>query len=348
MAMNRKERRAAAKQVRGKIGATGLSAKVEQAIALAQGGTFDQAESLLDAALRTNPDDGEAKHQLGMIHVRTGRTQSGLKLLREAVEARPGEALYWNNLAAAYLSVEMSEQAAEAARKATDITPGYAMAWQNLAFALRDLKQHASAIEAFESGAKIEAPSAESLASWADSLGNEKRMIEAEVHARRALEKAPKDPAILSLLGWVLIEQNKDQEAREAFKSSLDLKPDQLLAALNYGLLLLKVNESESALRWLRRATSIDPKSVVAWRVLAEQLFKSGLKDEALPAAERALRLAPDDRVVADLVKKLKGGNAPEVGPNEIVIEYGDEGGVKPSTSVSEGVFDLTQLHIIK
>jgi tetratricopeptide (TPR) repeat protein len=347
MAMNRKERRAAAKL--GKSGTTGISAKVEQAIALAQAGTFDQAEALLDAALRANPDDGEAKHHLGMIHVRTGRTQSGLKLLREAVEARPGESLYWNNLAAAYLSVEMSEQAADAARKATDLAPGYGMAWQNLAFALRDLKQHASAIEAFERGAKVDTLSVESLASWADSLGNEKRLVEAEVQARRALERAPKDPAILALLGWVLVEQNKDQEAREAFKSSLDLKPDQILAALNYGLLLLKVNETESALRWLRRATSIDPRSVVAWRLLAEQLYKSGLKDEALPAAERALRLAPDDKVLIDIVKKLKGGGAAaEVAPNEIVIDYGNEPAAKPTTSASEGVFDLSQLNIVK
>jgi hypothetical protein len=88
---------------------------------------------------------------------------------------------------------------------------------------------------------------------------------------------------------------------------------------------------------------------VVAWRVLAEQLFKSGLKDEALPAAERALRLAPDDKVLADIVKKLKGGGAaPEVAPNEIVIEYGDEGAAQPATSVGEGMFDLSQLNIIK
>jgi tetratricopeptide (TPR) repeat protein len=348
MAMNRKERRAAAKQIRGKVGATGISAKVEQAIALAQAGTFDQAEALLEAALRANPEDAEAKHQLGMVQVRTGRTQAGLKLMREAVEVRPGESLYWNNLAAAYLSVEMSEQAAEAARKATELSPGYGMAWQNLAFALRDLKQHAAAIDAFEAGIKVDELSVESLASWADSLGNEKRLVEAEVQARRALERAPKDPAILSLLGWVLVEQNKDVEARDAFKQSLDLKPDQLLAALNYGLLLLKINETETALRWLRRATSIDPRSVVAWRVLAEQLFKSGLKDEALPTAERAARLAPEDTVIADILRKLKGGSAPEVGPNEIVIEYGDEGGAKAKTSASEGVFDLSQLHIIK
>jgi len=307
--MNRKERRAAAKQSRtGNAKNVDLAAaKVREAIAFAQDGKFAEAETVLDAARRLDPDDPEMKHQLGMIYVRTGRSDEGQQLLREAVELRPNEALYWSNLAAAYLSVELSEQAIEAAQHAVTLLPTYAEAWQNLAFAYRDLGKHTEAVDAFaraESNGGLE-PS--SLASWGESLGQCGRFPEAEQMVNRAMERAPDDAPILTLLGWVLIEQRREGAARDAFKRSLDINPNQFLAAFNYGVLLLRTPDIAGALRWLRRATSIDIKSGAAWRVLALELARHGHNEEALPAAERAARLNADDAAITRLVKRLKG-----------------------------------------
>src|SRR5882672_7326852 len=121
--MNRKERRAAAKQSRSGNAKNldAASAKIQEAIVLAQAGKFAEAETLLESARRIHPEDPELKHQLGMIYVRSGRSSEGQQLLREAIEARPNEALYWSNLAAAYLSVELSEQAIDAARRAVTL-----------------------------------------------------------------------------------------------------------------------------------------------------------------------------------------------------------------------------------
>jgi tetratricopeptide (TPR) repeat protein len=227
--------------------------------------------------------------------------------LREAVAARPNEPLDWNNLAAGYLSVQMSDAAADAARRAATLQPSYSEAWQNLGFALRDLGKHGDAVEAFFKADASGAMEPGSLASWGESLGQCRRFEEAEKTVRRALAGAPEDPSILTLLGWVLVEQRKGAEAREVFKRSLDINPNQFLAALNYGILLLKTPDIPGALRWLRRATSIEVKAFAAWRVLALELARHGQKEEALPAAERAARLDPSDQVIAALVRKLKG-----------------------------------------
>jgi len=344
--MNRKERRANAKLTRK--GKSGSGAQMAEAIAFAQSGDFDKAEPILEAIRRADPDDPETKHQIGMIYVRTGRAEAGLSLLREAVDAKPGEALYWNNLAAAYLSLEMSQPAVEAARKAANLDPGYGTAWQNLAFSLRDSKDHAGAAEAFERASKLEELAPGSLASWGESLGNIGRTAEGETIVRRAVEKAPEDAAILTLLGWLLNEQRKSSEAIEIFSKSLELNPDQFLAAFNYGVLMLN-RDSQTALRWLRRATSIDARNPAAWRVLAMELGRHGLKDEALPAAERAARLAPDDFQVAELLRKLKYGAETEIGPQDLVIEYDEpQKPAKPDFKSEDesGIVDLTTLRI--
>src|SRR3954469_1190705 len=118
MSMNRKDRRAAAKQERsggGKATSAAQIAKLEQAISLVIAGDLVHAEGLLDAVRKVDPHQPEANHQLGMIYARTGRTEAGIDLLRKAVEARPEESLYWNNLAAACLAIERLQEAVDAA-----------------------------------------------------------------------------------------------------------------------------------------------------------------------------------------------------------------------------------------
>jgi predicted Zn-dependent protease len=323
MGMNRKERRAAAKQERlghGRSLSPGQAAKIEKAIGLAVSGNLAEAEELLDAVRRGDPANPEMKHQLGMIYVRTGRAEAGLELLRQAVEASPEESLYWNNLGAACLAIERSQEAVDAARKALSLDPRNFMAWQNLALGLRDLGDHDESVKAFDEAAKLGTIQPTCLATWAECLGSLRRFAEAEAILRTALAVVPEDPPIATLLGWVLSEQKKKSEAREVFRNSLDRKPDQFLAAFNYGILALEDGEVDLGLRWLRRATSIEPKSVAAWVVLAFELAKQGLTAEALPAAERAARLAPNRPDIADLLRGLKDG--PSEGFAAISIDF--------------------------
>ncbi|GAB2175439.1 tetratricopeptide repeat protein [Dongia sp. agr-C8] len=356
MAMNRKERRAAAKQERGGRGKAVSAAhaeRLDQAISLAQVGNLAGAEALLDAVYKADPDQPEVNHQLGMIYSRTGRTEAGLELLRKAVATRPEESLYWNNLAAACLAIERSQEAVDAVTKALALDPKNFMAWQNLGLARRDLGDQAGAAEAFDKAAALGSLDANSLASWGECLGALRRFQEAETVVRRGLAlSGDKDPAIVSLLGWLLSEQGKSDEARETFRRSLDIKADQFLAAFNYAILSLRANDNEVGLRWLRRATSIDPKSAVAWRLLALELARQELSEEALPVAERALRLAPDDAEIQSLIRKLKG--EPEAAAPAFTVDFGE---MAPAATVEpkapdakplagSGVFDLSVVKI--
>jgi protein O-GlcNAc transferase len=348
--MNRKDRRAAAKQERTGRGTGAYSAKIERAISLAQAGDLAGAEALLDTVYKADPDQPEVNHQLGMIYARTGRTEAGLELLRKAVEKLPQESLYWNNLAAACLAIERSQEAVDAVRKALALDPKNFMALQNLALGQRDLGDRAGAVESFEKAAALGSLDASGLASWGECLGAVGRFQEAESVVRRGLDMAGEDPAMLSLLGWLLSEQGKNDDARETFRRSLELKADQFLAAFNYAILSLRANDGVVGLRWLRRATSIDPKSAVAWRFLALELARQGLKDEALPVAERAVRLAPDDAELQKLVRKLKGGDEGDV--PVITIDFGDAmpeaPTVEPKAFEGSGVFDLSVVKIGK
>ena len=346
--MNRKERRAAAKQAGGKTASAGVIAKIEQAIVHAQAGDLAKAEALLDPIAKGDPDLPEVNHQLGMVYVRTGRTDAGLQLLRKAVAIRPEESLYWNNLGAACLAIERSQEAVDAVKKALAIDAKNFMAWQNLGLGQRDLGDRTAAAEAFDRANALGSLDASSLACWGECLGALRRFPEAEAVVRRGLDLAKDDPAILTLLGWLLSEQGKNDEARETFRRSLDLKADQFLAAFNYAILSLRVGDGEVGLRWLRRATSIEPNSVPAWRTLALELARQDRNDEALPVAERSLRLAPDDLEIQGLVRKLKGESEEPsawltLDLNDITVDFETP---EPKVPQGSGVFDLSVVKI--
>jgi tetratricopeptide (TPR) repeat protein len=348
MVMNRKERRAAAKQAGGKTASASVVAKVEQAIAFAQAGDLAKAEALLDPIAKSDPDLPEVNHQLGMVYVRTGRTDAGLQLLRKTVAIRPEESLYWNNLGAACLAIERSQEAVDAVKKALAIDAKNFMAWQNLGLGQRDLGDRGAAAEAFDRANALGSLDASSLACWGECLGALRRFAEAEAVVRRGLGVAKDDPAILTLLGWLLSEQGKNDEARETFRRSLDLKADQFLAAFNYAVLSLRVGDGEVGLRWLRRATSIEPNSVPAWRTLALELARQDRKDEALPVAERSLRLAPDDVEIQGLIRKLKGGVEDRSMPTNLNLDdiMVDLETPEPKVPQGSGVFDLSVVKI--
>jgi protein O-GlcNAc transferase len=331
-----------------KTASASVVAKIDQAIAFAQAGDLAKAEALLDPIAKSDPDLPEVNHQLGMVYVRTGRTDAGLQLLRKAVAIRPEESLYWNNLGAACLAIERSQEAVDAVKKALAIDAKNFMAWQNLGLGQRDLGDRGAAAEAFDRANALGSLDASSLACWGECLGALRRFAEAEAVVRRGLDLSKDDPAILTLLGWLLSEQGKNDEARETFRRSLDLKADQFLAAFNYAILSLRAGDGEVGLRWLRRATSIEPNSVPAWRTLALELGRQDRKDEALPVAERSLRLAPDDVEIQGLIRKLKGGVEDRSMPTNLNLDdiMVDLETPEPKVPQGSGVFDLSVVKI--
>jgi tetratricopeptide (TPR) repeat protein len=123
------------------------------------------------------------------------------------------------------------------------------------------------------------------------------------------LRSDPHAPDALGTLGLALMQQGKDDEARSALKQSLEIAQDNPAAAISYGRLLLRQPDGrENGLRWLRRATSIVPRSAPAWRILAEALFRAELLDEAAAAIDRAAKLAPGDPAIAALQSRITGG----------------------------------------
>jgi tetratricopeptide (TPR) repeat protein len=100
-----------------------------------------------------------------------------------------------------------------------------------------------------------------------------------------ALEKAvaadPKDIAARFNLALAFSLAERDEQAMDAYRATLELKPDLYEANLNLGILLLRGRRPEEAIAPLRKAVEAKPAELRPTLYLADALLDSGKHDES-------------------------------------------------------------------
>ncbi len=153
------------------------------------------------------------------------------------------------------------------------------------------------------------------------------RWNEAEPLCRSVLERQPGDPGALSLLGIILAQARRTEEAAEllgraaaampesadahtnhgnalaalgrhhdalaCYERSLALKPDSPEAHYNRGLSLSALRRYDQAIESYARAVDLKPAYAAAWNNRGGVLQRLGRSEEALASIDRAIRLQP-------------------------------------------------------
>ena len=126
-----------------------------------------------------------------------------------------------------------------------------------------------------------------------------------EAELRRALDLKPDSPNVLNALGCVYLEQNRLSEAAEAFREAISLKPGWTDPHFNYGRLLKKLGQDDSALAEFRKAVEVGPVNATARLYLAQELANHGDKSGAEVQYRQSILLAPSltaQRNLADIL----------------------------------------------
>src|SRR5262245_18001491 len=139
----------------------------------------------------------------------------------------------------------------------------------------------------------------EILARLAEMLLHEGRFTKARRQLTALLVQCPDSARYHYLMAtaYDLDERADGQRAAEHYRKSLALEPDQPQCLGEFGLLALRLGQSEEGLKCLRRAVELAPHDPEAVSRLAEGLRLEGRDDEALDALRAArFRNARDPR----------------------------------------------------
>lgn len=171
---------------------------------------FPEAIKLLEQALQSEPDSVEALRLLASYDLFQKHSGAALSRINQQITKRPANSGFYDLLAEDYLQAKDLENAFAAAQKAFEINSNDGQATMLLAQIQVRRGQTAGAIAAWER--------------WRNAH--------------------PEDPGVLALLGTLEESNGNLAKAEEYYRKSLQVKPDQPVAANNLAYLMLKRGEN--------------------------------------------------------------------------------------------------------
>lgn len=263
--MNRRERRAAAKQgLPIDSGNHPQSAKTSSLFAAAvahhRSRRLTEAEQLYREILAIDPDHADANHYLGSLASQVGRNDIAAAFIGKAISLRKNDPAMHNNLGNALKGLGRFDEASASYRHAIALKADFADAHGNLGVLFKERGELNEAIAAY----------------------------------RRALTIKPDYIEAHNNLGNALRDAGKLDEAVRSYRRAIAIRADFADAHGNLGNALADCNELDSALESYRRALALNPDFVDAHRNLGDALRKLGRLDDAAASYAKALALNPD------------------------------------------------------
>jgi predicted O-linked N-acetylglucosamine transferase (SPINDLY family) len=263
--MNRKQRRAAAKQGRPAAPPGGASdAPVATLLAEAarhhDAGRLTAAERLYRRVVAADPNHADCRHLLGLVMFQTGRSEMALEQIGRAIALNATVPEFHNDIAGIHQSLGHFDMAVAHCQQALALDPHSVTSRLNLARAL-----HAQG-----------------------------DLPEAIAQYRRVLQAQSDSIAGHYNLGLALYEQGNSQEAIAHYRRAVELRPDHAEAHTNLGIALAAQGRWDRAIAHYRHALAARPDLPDTLNALGDALTMTGDLGQAIAAVQRALTLRPD------------------------------------------------------
>ncbi len=192
--------------------------------ALAAAGRGAEADEHFGEFLDKDPGSGQVA--AGVEHLRGGRTDEAIAVLRAVLQGNPEQIDAMRYLALAYARDEQSLGDAEAwLRRATELAPDYTAAWLDLALVLLEMAKHMDAIDCY----------------------------------RCALQSDPDNPAVWAGLANAYALASYPEKSVAAFEKSLALEPDAPGVQMSYAHSLKTLGRQKRAIQAYREAIRLKP-----------------------------------------------------------------------------------------
>lgn len=294
-----------------------------------QAGRLPQAEALYRRVLKSDPNDPEALHWLGVLCQQKGDSKTALKLIKKAVKLRPEAAEFVNNLGNIHMSQDNPDGAMGCYKKALSLDPALPNAHYNLGIihqsrghtdeaidcfrrvieqapdfigayfalgnAFRDAGHLGEAVTYYEKLISVSPGYVQGYYNLAAVLGTAGRLEESLGIIGKALGLCSGDAPWRCDFGNLLREQGQLADAESVYREALGIQPDLPEVWSNLGLTLHLQGRLEEAEKAFLKALELKPDFTAAHTNLTTLLRDTGRLVEAEDIFSQALKLNPDD-----------------------------------------------------
>ena len=296
--MNRKERRAGAKQG---TSPGDMAAKMQQAVQWHQAGQLDRADGAYAQILRAQPAHGDALYLRGVIAAQRQDFKTAADLIQRAIAVNPLAPGYHSHLGNALRGLGRFDDAAAACRQALLLQPDYPEAHYNLGNALLAMGQEQAALDHFQRALALQpqmgAAHLQAGRAW-HLLG---RLDQAMGHYHQAHQIQPQDAQPKLLMAAALNDLAKQHldggrwaQAEHCSQQALTLDGALAPAHHNLGLARQAMGRWREAAGHMERAIHLNPGLAPAHNSLGATWQLLGQDGAALACYAQAVALQPD------------------------------------------------------
>jgi len=254
---------------------------------------FDGAATLLDAAVKFSPDDPSLQVEDAIAWFRKGDVRKATEMIEAVLRSDPENANAHNALGRLYLFNGDPEASIAELQKANALQDDFETAYF-LGMAYLKAKNISQASDIFS---KLEA-SAEESAALHVLFGRAYTVThfpeQAVAEFQKAIKLDPKYPRAHSLLGYATLEfygESSYPQARKLFEQELRLQPNDYLSLLLLGITTTNLRDYPAAESVLRHAVRLRPDEPTPYVYLGETYTSTGRFQEAVAALQKYVAL---------------------------------------------------------
>lgn len=241
--------------------------------AATQQGLAEQAMEHYRAALRLEPEYGQALTGLGALLLMQKRVEEAQPLFEKALSIDPNHATALINLAMIEQSRGENDSALQRLKQVIARNPDYAEAHLNLGSLLASMKRHEEAIQHLSKAVDLDPKRAAAHFNLAAAYLETEQWDKAEEQYGRVLSQNPRMAYAHYGLGVVQARQDLHSEAVVSFRNAISLGGTNPQAYTQLGLSLLALGENKAAAVALKAALKLDPGYTAAKQALRENNF---------------------------------------------------------------------------
>jgi protein O-GlcNAc transferase len=267
---------------------------LEQGLSHHQAGKLQEAATLYQQVLQTNPNHPEALHLLGVLQFQMGNLEAAIPGLRQAIQNDPQKPEYYNSLGEVLRSTGDIQAALNCYHQAIQVQPTYAEAHYNLGNLLQTLGQHESAITCYQNAIALKSTLAQAHHNLGFLLKQTGQPAAAIAAYRTALALQPDYGLALNNLGVALQEADDLPGAIVVLQQAIHLQANYADAHYNLGNTFKLQGNVVAAMQSYQNALKFKPNWAEAYYGIGNFCKDQGQSQEALTYYQQALNLKPD------------------------------------------------------
>jgi superkiller protein 3 len=256
-------------------------------------GRYDLAVSVLDRAVKINPDNQDAWYNLGFASAALSQYTQAEVAFVKANEKGPESATLWFHYGKVLNKLGKHEDAVKALKKVVDTEPKNAIAWYCIGHSSVALSKSDDAIDAFRKALATEPHMSEALIGLGEELYRKKLYSEAADAYEKAIELDNENARLWSKLAKVHYDAQLFEKAIDAGQKSVTYVQNDLEPWMTLGNSYFALGTFTEAISAFEKASSLDQQNPEIWNLIGKSYFAQDSYDEAIKAFKQAVTINP-------------------------------------------------------